>query len=170
MVSETDTCREILKEFCEGFGLDMGFGGSAIVPTAITFDMPQAYTNVGGDKQIMQGDARSLSMFCDDSLDYIFSSHLLEDMTYGELALVLTEWRRVIKPNGLLITNCPDQQKFLAHCERTGQGLNLAHKETDFSLKKFMEVLMFVGSWQMVKTVSEHGPYSWLLVVRKVEA
>lgn len=172
-MSETAACRDVLAPFCVGLGLDMGFGGSAIVPDAITFDMKNAYTSVGSDKQIMRGTASDLSMFCDDSLDYIYSSHLIEDWNYGDMALLLTEWRRVIKPGGLLITNCPDQQKFLAHVaahfKKTGQDINnLSHKEPDFGLAKFMDVLMFVGKWEVVKVWPAEGVYSWYLVVRKV--
>jgi ubiquinone/menaquinone biosynthesis C-methylase UbiE len=169
-VSETAASREILAPYCVGLGLDLGFGGDAVVPTALTFDMPRPYTNVGGDRQILRGDCRNLSFLCDESLDYLYSSHLLEDWTYHDLAtIILPEWRRVLKTGGLLITNCPDQQRFLAHCERTGQGLNLAHKEPDFSLHTFKHnALYLVGPWETVFEQAEHGAYSWLLTVRKV--
>ncbi len=168
-MSETDTCREILLPWCQGIGLDIGFGGSAISPTAITFDMYKPYTEVGGDRQILRGDAATLPFVCDNALDYIHSSHLLEDWTYHDLLPVLQEWRRVLKVGGYLVTNCPDQQKFLAHCAKTSQGLNLAHKEPDFSLATFRVLLSLTGPWEQVFVEPEHGPYSWLLVVRKVE-
>lgn len=169
-MSETSAARSVLAPFCqEKHGLDMGFGGDSIVPHAITFDMPKPYTNVGGDKQIMRGDCRNLGMFCDGAMDWIYSSHLIEDWKYRDIEMILTEWRRVLKPGGLLVTNCPDQQKFLSHCARTGQPLNMAHANADFSLANFIDkCLAPTGPWETVFVEPEAGPYSFYIVVRKV--
>lgn len=167
-VSETDTARHILAPYCTGIGLDIGFGGSPITKEAITFDMFTPYTKVGEGRQILRGDCRRLPFLCDESLDYIHSSHLLEDFTYEELVLIIKEWRRCLKPGGLLVTNCPDQQKFLAHCAATNQGLNLAHKMADYSLETFtLKVLNQTGPWEGIFVERSHGPYSWLQVVKK---
>jgi predicted SAM-dependent methyltransferase len=167
-MSETAAARPILAQYCTGFGLDMGFGGSAIVPDAITFDMPKGYCpSLEGHKQILQGDCRNLSFLCDEVFDYIYSSHLLEDFSYSELVPILKEWRRVLKKDGLLVTNCPDQQKFLRHCEATGQPLNLAHKEQDFSLANFRNVANQTGLWEEVFVEPNAGPYSFYIVLRK---
>lgn len=168
-VSETDTCREILAPFCHGIGIDAGYGGSKITPDAWAFDMPRPYTNVGKERQQLRGDARSFPFLCDGALDYLYSSHLLEDWSYSDLVPMIIEWRRVIKPGGLLVTNCPDQQRFLAHISFTGQGNNLAHVEADMSLRTFRDrVVQHTGEWLEVFVKEEHGPYSWLLVLQKV--
>jgi predicted SAM-dependent methyltransferase len=168
-VSETAASREILAPYCAGLGLDLGFGGDAVVPDALTFDMPRPYTNVGGDRQILRGDCRNLSFLCDESMDYLYASHLIEDWTYEDQVEIIREWRRVLRVGGLIIINCPDQQKFLAHCQRTGQGLNLAHKESTYSLETYKSrVLAQTGPWETVLEVPEHGAYSWLAVHRKV--
>lgn len=169
-MSETRAARPVLEKYCQGIGLDMGFGGDAITPTAITFDMPRPYCpSFAGHTQILRGDCRKLPFLCDQSMDYIYSSHLLEDFHYSELVPILQEWRRVLKDGGLLITNCPDQQKFLAHCKKTGQPINMAHKERDFSLNNFKnKVLKKVGDWENVFEQPEAGAYSWYLVMKKV--
>lgn len=167
-MSETAAARPVLAQFCKGLGLDMGFGGSAIVPDAITFDMPKGYCpSFEGHKQILRGDCRNLSFICDDVFDYIYSSHLLEDFSYSELVPILKEWRRVLKPDGLLVTNCPDQQKFLKHCAATGQPLNLAHKEQDFSLDTFRRVTQQAGPWEEVFVEPSAGAYSFYIVLKK---
>lgn len=170
-MSETDTCREIMLQYLQDaeWILDIGFGGSAICNRALTFDQERPYTKTGVDKQLLKGNARDLSMFCDESLDAVYSSHLLEDFSYNELISIIKEWRRVLKPGGLLLTNCPDQQKFLAHCARSGQSVNMAHYEQDFSLQNFRDrVLKFTGEWKEIFVEPNHGPYSWLAIHKKI--
>lgn len=168
-VSETSLSRSILAPYCDGIGMDVGYGGDRVVPHAWAFDMVQPYTKVGQDRQQLRGDCRRFPFLCDGALDWIYQSHLLEDFTYEDLVPIIKEWRRVLKPGGLLITNCPDQQKFLAHCAKTGQGINMAHKEATFSLATFnAKVLAPSGSWETVFEDPNHGPYSWLQVVRKL--
>jgi SAM-dependent methyltransferase len=168
-MSETAAARPTLSKYCQGFGIDMGFGGSAIVPTALTFDMPVGYCpSFEGHKQILQGDCKNLSYFCSEVFDYIYSAHLLEDFTYQELIPILQEWRRVLKTGGVLVTNCPNQQKFLNHCAATGQPLNLAHKEQDFSLETFKREVYKVGNWEEVFVEPNAGAYSFYLVLKKI--
>lgn len=152
------------------FGMDVGYGGDRIVPHAWAFDLPQPYTHVGDDRQQLRGDCRHFPFLCDGALDWLYSAHLLEDFSYSDLVHIITEWRRVLKPGGLLVTNCPDQQRFLAHCAKTGQPGNLAHCESDFSLDNFKNrVLALTGPWEHVYEMPESGAYSWYLVVRKAE-
>lgn len=168
-MSETDKSRSILAPYCKGLGMDVGYGGNKVVPEAWAFDMPQPYTRVGEDRQQLRGDCRSFPFLCDGALDYIYSSHVLEDFTYYELLYILHEWHRCLKPGGLLITNCPNQQKFLAHCAATGQGVNPHHKEPDFSLETFTaQVLDKIGKWEVVFEDPSFQEYSWLQVVKKL--
>jgi predicted SAM-dependent methyltransferase len=169
-VSETAAARSVLAPYCTGMGIDIGFGGSAITPTAITFDMPCMYCPpLEGHRQHLRGDATKLSFICDEAFDYIYSSHLIEDFYYEELIAIIIEWRRVLIHSGVLILNCPDQKRFLDHCERTGQSLNCNHKEIDFSCQHFIDrVLVLTGSWDIVFKNPDVPPYSWYLVARKV--
>lgn len=77
MPGETSKCRERMQRYCVVYGLDVGFGGDPIVPSAITVDLPKPYTNVGGSPLNLGGDARNFFWFRDNFLDYVFSSHLL---------------------------------------------------------------------------------------------
>lgn len=167
-VSEADVARSILGPFCQGIGMDVGFGGSATTPECITFDQVKPYTCVGSNRQIIRGDCRRFPFLCDGGLDFLISHHLLEDFSYPDLVKIISEWRRCLKMGGLLITNCPDQQRFLSHCARTSQPTNLAHVEQDFSLDNFKnKVLSQTGPWEPVFEQPEAGPYSWYSVVRK---
>lgn len=169
-MSETATSRPIFKKYCKGLGIDIGFGGDAVTPDTLTSDQKTPYTNVGGDKQVFQNDCRDFSFMCDGVLDYIHHSHIAEDFSYSELSQkIIPEWRRILKVGGLLLTNCPDQQKFLAHCAKTGQGTNDAHLEQDFSLEKWNHhVVANTGPWEVVMEEPNHGPYSFLQILRKL--
>lgn len=166
-MSETALARPVLAQYCTGIGLDLGFGGDRIAPNAITFDLHSKYTNVGGDPQILQGDCRSLPFICDGVLDFCYSSHLLEDLWREELIQTLREWRRILKTGGLLVTCCPDQPVYKAHCQRTGQPYNEAHKEQEFSLSFFMECAREAGNWEEVYSNPLVNTYSFHSVLRK---
>lgn len=173
MASETSQARSTLAKFCatDGVGMDIGYGGDACVPWAITFDLPSGpyCPSFEGHRQHLRGDCRKLDFICDNALSWIWSSHLIEDFTYGELIPIIKEWRRVLEPKGTLILNCPDQRRFLAHCHKTGQGINENHKEGDFSMRNFIDrVLVYAGDWEIVYQDPDVPPYSWYLVCAKI--
>lgn len=163
--SETSKCRARLAPYCTGYGADLGFGGDPITETAIRIDMPTPYTAVGRYPVQLGGDAGDLCWFRDGVLDYIFSSHLLEDFVDTKAAL--REWLRVIKPGGRLVIFCPDEQRFRAHCERTGQPYNPAHKHAHFSITYILGLLAELGGTEVEYRNDDVDLYSWDLVVRK---
>jgi predicted SAM-dependent methyltransferase len=165
-MSETPRCRERLSIFCKGYGIDAGFGGDPIIPSAVTVDLPQPYAKVGDVPVNLGGDARNLYWFKDDVLDYVYSSHLLED--FEDTANVLKEWLRVIRPGGLLILFCPDEQVYREHCKRTGQDYNQSHKIAEFSLNYVKSILQdnFVGL-EIIHEIPLIDDYSFDLVVQK---
>lgn len=168
--SECSLSRESFAPFLQGrLVLEMGAGGDATVPHALTWDQKQPYTVVGGVPQVLRGDCADLSVFCDSVADGIVSCHLLEDWTYADLIPIILEWRRVLKVGGVIATNCPDQQKFLAHCKASGQLGNDAHKESDFSLQTFRDnVLAHTGPWKEIFVKEDVPPYSWYLIVERI--
>jgi len=165
-MSETAMCRSRLAKWCQGCGLDLGFGGDPIVPTAICVDLPIPYTKVGGALAHLAGDARSLYWFQDGVFDYVYSSHLLED--FVDTNLVLTEWLRVLKPDGRLILYCPDEQRFKAHCKRTGRRYNEAHKHAHFSLQFVREELLKIQPMNFLVESPSVEDYSWELVCERL--
>ena len=73
--SETSKCRSSLARFCKGNGLDVGYGGDPIVPTAICLDLYTPYAHYHTHPQHLHGDASNLHWFTDECLDYIYSTH-----------------------------------------------------------------------------------------------
>jgi len=172
-MSEASKCRERLKKFCIGNGLDIGYGGDPIIPTAITLDLEKPYTKVGDHPQNLIGDGRNLYWFKDNCLDYIFSSHLLEDFSIDEMKSTLWEWIRVIKPGGFLVLYLPDEQAYRKYCKENKKPRNSNHKIDKFSLD-FVKIILEEGppvfSYGNVKIVSSDSiceDYSFEIVLMK---
>ncbi|WP_051189766.1 methyltransferase domain-containing protein [Daejeonella oryzae] len=164
--SETSKCRNRLAPYCIGYGLDLGFGGDPITSSAIRMDFPLPYTHVGDYPVQLGGQAENLYWFNDNVLDYVYSSHLLED--FQDTEKILREWLRVIKPGGKLIIFCPDEQRFRIHCKETGQPYNTAHVHEFFSLKYVITLLEKIGETKVIYQADNVDIYSWDLVCEKL--
>ena len=147
---------------------DAGFGGDPITPHAVRVDLPTPYTFVGHYPVQLGGDCANLVWFRDGALDFVYSSHLLED--FIDTRAALAEWLRVLKPGGRLIIFCPDEQRFRAHCARTGQPYNTNHKHAHFSLDFVEGLLRELGNSRPVHRNPDVDIYSWDLVVEKLPA
>ena len=173
-MSETSTCRERLSKFCIGKnGLDIGAGGDPIVPWAISIDRDEnspERSHVGNAPTNLVGEASDLYWFKDGVLDFVYSSHVLEDAV--DTCAWLKEWMRVIKPGGHLVLFLPDELTYVNFCKKNGQLPNQAHKHKDFSMRYVKDCLEKIGYGQedIVREadVIQYGnPYSFDLVVKK---
>lgn len=165
-VSETSKCRASLAPFCIGDGMDIGFGGDPIVPHAICMDMLEAYARYESHSQHLHGDAANLHWFRDECLDFIYSSHVLED--FHDTRVVLDEWLRVLKPGGHLVLYLPDEQTYRAYCRRQGKPPNAHHIHEDFSLKHVKDALLHRKDLEIIHERFPVGVYSFELVIRKI--
>ncbi|MDT7041654.1 class I SAM-dependent methyltransferase [Candidatus Nitronereus thalassa] len=85
------------NRFCKGKGLDIGYGGDLIVPSA-------------RGRDIEDGDAQKLPGIESESFDFVYSSHLLEHICEPEKALI--RWWEVVRPGGHLILFVPERDLF----------------------------------------------------------
>lgn len=172
-MSETATCRERLAAYCVGNGLDLGFGGDPIVRSAICIDRAETDSARSHHERPspthIVGDIWHLRWFVDGSLDYVYSSHALEDAK--DTRAVLKEWLRVIRPGGYLVLFLPDQKTYEAHCRQHGNAPNAAHIHADFSLAFVCAHLLTLGVKQKDIVHSQfpvpNNAYSFDLVVQK---
>lgn len=84
-------------KFCQGKGLDIGYGGDPILPGVRGWDFEH------GDAQLMRG-------LDNASFDFVYSSHLLEHLPDCELAL--KNWWRLLKPGGYLLLLLPHRDLY----------------------------------------------------------
>ena len=63
----------------------------------------------GGDYDHLDYDSiQKLDQFSDDSVDLVYASHVIEYFDRQEVIKLLTEWKRVLKPNGVLRLAVPN--------------------------------------------------------------
>jgi hypothetical protein len=167
-MSETTLCRDRLAKYCQGNGLDLGAGGDPIVNSAIIVDLSAPYASVGDHPRNLAGNASCLYWFTDECLDYVYSSHLLEDFPPEETLDIVLEWLRVLRVGGHLVLYLPDEQVYRAHCRKTGQDHNPSHSNPDFSLKWFEEFLLpSLPNVAVCHSAARVEAYSFELVIKK---
>jgi ADP-heptose:LPS heptosyltransferase len=156
---EVRKVRRRIISYLDGIGLDLGAGEEKILPSAIGIDVG----GKGADIKTNLNSPDGLRMFTDNSMDYVFSSHCLEDFPAPET--VLPEWWRVLRPGGYIILYGPDPD-FYPHVGT--HGCNLSHKRD----------LFWEDVWKMIEPLpgaelvhhsrhNDSNEYSWLLVARK---
>ena len=131
--SETQKYRLLTAPFCLGSGIDIASQGDPVVPWAWSFDLPDIaflYYNSGNKPQgpiPLRGYADRTLPISSASLDFVYSSHLLEDFEEHRWNSILTEWSRVIKPGGYLIVVVPERGLWKAALDK-GQPPNCSHR------------------------------------------
>lgn len=151
MQGEVSKWRSLITPFTAGNGLDIGYGGYSIGPTAMNMDLPNRYSH-GTDPQHLAGDCRKLEWFRDGVLDYVFSSHVLEDFSTKEKPEILSEWWRVIRsPVGYLILLLPDEKRYREYQAGQLQGHNPRHQDPDFGLKSCLALVQALPGAVIIK-------------------
>lgn len=130
--SETGKHRWMTAPYCVGNGIDIGSGGDPVVPWAIQVELSDsAYSEYNSGLPTRgavhyRDDKAFLNLpFKDRTLDWVFSSHLIED--FLDWFPILREWKRVLKIGGTLIICLPDKTRW-NEAIRRGQPPNKQHR------------------------------------------
>ena len=170
--TETAKYRHLTTQYCIGNGVDIGCGGSPVVPSAIAFDLPadiyaKYHSGLTPDRDIQWGgDAHSMP-FKDAVCDYVYSSHLIED--FFDWDPLLREWARVIKPGGFLVILLPDKTLW-NDAIRRGQPPNCAHRHESF-VGELSQYIGRLGGFTVIEdrlTNCFTGDYTILFAARKL--
>ena len=105
---QRDSLFLITQSLCKHLGMGIGIGGSPIEGVV--------RVNVGDDSDVKVTDYHL--PFEDNSIGYIISSHTLEHIPEPP-NIVIDEWLRVLKPNGLIAITMPDK-RFHLHENKEG--------------------------------------------------
>lgn len=129
--SETSKVREMVRPYCMGKGCDIGFGGDKVMKVNCDgIDYPQPYAFAGKDKvdiacDVIKGDIP----LPDNTYDYVYTSHLIED--FADTADALKKFIRILRPGGNLILVFPDQPKYEIYCREINLPMNPYHVHAD---------------------------------------
>ena len=181
--NETGKVHDRIAPFVFGHGLDLGCGGW---PLEVKKTRETSCIGVdGGFSEFACGvadviaDVANLTMFKDESFDYVYSSHTLEDMHYPEA--VLREWWRLIKPGGNLILYLPLTRKVARELGREDwegfypnigeSGANVYHAK-DLHPQQIRDIVAEIGDSQSLadEIRGEKDEYSFLQVYRKLSS
>jgi predicted SAM-dependent methyltransferase/ADP-heptose:LPS heptosyltransferase len=162
---ESDKIKYDIVPYTRGRGLDLGCGHKKVWPHAIGVDNGHHFGQAGAD--VIVETCEDLGLFADGSMDFVFSSHLLEHIEDYEAAL--KEWWRVIKIGGYLVLYLPHKDFY----PNIGQpGANPDHKH-DFVPADIMDCMRYVDPyWELVQCQerNEGNEYSFLMVIKKRDA
>lgn len=140
---ESRKIKYLLPRYTRGRGLDVGCGQEKAFPHFIGVDNGHHFGKGAAD---IVANADDLSMFADESLDFVFSSHVLEHLS--DVTLALDEWTRVIKPGGYLCLYVPSANLY----PKCGEpGANPDHKQDFYPGDILWEVKQTFGYWLQVE-------------------
>jgi tetratricopeptide (TPR) repeat protein len=133
---------------CRGKGIDVGCGPCKTHPDSIGIDLTPSGTvaTEGGVKGTRSSadlcaSGDDLPMFKDGELDYVISRHNLEH--YQDPIKALEEWKRILKPGGILGAVLPDDTKMDSiHMDET-------HKHV-FTRDSFCRIMRLLGGFDLI--------------------
>lgn len=171
-MSETKHAREFVLSYCRGVGVDIGCGNDKINADAVGIDFEYPYENekhsggltsadfLGGWDEYFKGERKSL--------DYIYSSHLLED--YEDAETVLRRWSLQVRVGGRIVLWLPNERLYQKHCEEIGQTLNEGHSNSWNGSADFWDrVGRHIAGFELESSGDPSG-YSFYVVMRRVSA
>lgn len=162
--AESKKIKHLIVPYTRGLGLDLGCGPWKAWPHFIGVDNFDEWAGFEWRPDV-PADCTNLSMFADASLNFVFSSHLLEHIENTEKTL--REWWRVIRPDGHLVLYLPHKDFYPNIGE---EGSNPDHKH-DFLPADIVAIMERVGGWDLVENQDRNGgtEYSFLQVYRKTK-
>lgn len=162
--NEAAKVRWDLVPFTRGRGLDLGCGPFKAFPHFIGVDNGHHWGTEGADVAVKT--CEDLSLFATQSMDFVFSSHLLEHIEDTKAAL--KEWWRVIKTGGYLCLYLPHKDFYPNVGE---EGANPDHKH-DFTPQDIIEAMKEVGFWDLGvnEERNEGQEYSFFQVYKKANS
>lgn len=169
--NESGKIRWELVPYTRGRGLDLGAGPYITFPHFIRLDneADEALFGRSARPDIRVDTCESLALFATASMDFVFSSHLLEHIDFAKVRAALNEWMRVIKKGGHLILYVPADDLY----PKVGEsGANPDHKWNVNTELVIQQMKLAWSGWDLVKFERRDGgqEYSLFFVFKKVGA
>lgn len=174
--SETSKYRHLTAPHCKGNGIDIASGGDAVVPWAISFELPEDKYNHYNSNQPPRGPIHWRSEnavfrlpFRNGVLDFVYSSHLIEDYHQEQWIPMFKEWLRCLKPGGKIIVLVPEVKRWNYAVKVLGQCPNCSHHAPEPSLGDVSRAFEKLGMTDIEEFLTECVPndYTIMAVGRK---
>lgn len=166
--SETAKVRHWVLPYCSGKGCDIGFGGDKIMKQDCDgIDFPQPYTYTGKDKVDIGCDVINNEIpVPDNTYDYVYTSHLIEDFT--DTGDALRKFIRILKNDGHLILVFPDQPKYEIYCRQMGVPVNPYHVHAEMGYDYMLQQLQKISgiSFKSLFTSNCELDYNVVMVLK----
>lgn len=179
-MSETAIYRHLTKKYCyradgePGCGVDVASQGDSVVPWAMGLDLPseefKTYCGHEPPKRLIQMEGHGDKLpFLNESLDFVYSSHLLEDFPPEDRKRVMAEWLRVLRPGGNLVILVPERARWAYAITVLGQCPNCRHS-LEPVLGELSAIAKELGLEVLEERLTECHPndYNILFAARKV--
>jgi ADP-heptose:LPS heptosyltransferase/predicted SAM-dependent methyltransferase len=159
--NEAAKIRWSLVPYMAGRLLDVGCGPYKVFPCAIGCDSGKAWGKGYSD---VVADGAKLDLFASQSVDCLFSSHLLEHIVDYKAAL--REWGRVVKTGGYICLYLP-HKSFYPNKGQFGANPDHAH---DFMPEDIIEAMKEIGGFDLLENEdrNETDEYSFWQVYEKL--
>lgn len=169
-MSETAKYRDFALSYCTGNGCDIGSGGDPIRPEAIQIELSEStyawYNSNHAPATPIQwhGDDAYLHLpFKDETLDYVYSSHLIED--FLDWQPLLREWTRVLKIGGHLVLLAPEKERWNYAITHLGQPCNCQHRREPVLYELSNEVMRLGNMDVLFEKLTEAHPHDYNLIL-----
>lgn len=144
--------------YVRGRGVDLGCGANKVWPHAIGVDDYTATRQFDvAMKPDIVCDVSKLDVFGSASMDFAYSSHVLEHI--ADYHGALKEWWRIVKPGGFLILYLPDEDEYPKVGEK---GANPDHK-WNVSTDRVIDAMKAVGGWDLVRCEKRNADFEYSL-------
>lgn len=155
-----------VAKWLRGRGLDIGAGDFKVLPHVISVDnMHHQQYGFTIKPDILVETAEKLEIFGSQSMDFVYSSHLLEHI--DNYAAALKEWWRLVKVGGYLVLYLPDEDEY----PKVGEdGANPDHK-WNVNYGRVIAAMDDVRGWDLVDFQKRNSDdeYSLLFVFKKIQ-
>jgi ADP-heptose:LPS heptosyltransferase/predicted SAM-dependent methyltransferase len=156
-----------IVQYTRGRGLELGSGIQKLYPHFIGVDNKKDEALFGHpiNPDIKVESAERMDLFATGSMDFIFSSHMLEHIEPERVTGALKEWMRIIKVGGYLTLYLPDEDEYPKIGEN---GANPDHK-WNVNYDRLIQYMRGAGWWDCVEFQkrNQDKEYSLLIVFQK---
>jgi predicted SAM-dependent methyltransferase len=171
--AESYYMRDLAMRYLVGRGVDVACGEEKVIPNAIGVDFPHQNAIPEHPKtaaDVLGAWLDVCEAFIPAQLDYVFTSHLLEDYEDMDLLPYLHTMLAALRPGGIFMVYQPIDEEYRKHCVETNQVYNNAHRQKWTGPDDFMRTFARLTRGVAVDVVEQNigpGPYSFYVVMRK---